>query len=44
MSGYWHPHNMGGHNALLEAAYDSWAQNGLLSLFPTLCRPIGSYT
>ena len=27
MSNYGHPHNLGDHNALLEAAYDIWAQN-----------------
>ena len=37
-------HNLGDHNTLLEAAYDPWAQNGLLSPLPTLCGPIGSHT
>ena len=27
MLDYGHPHNLGGHNALLEAIYDLWAQN-----------------
>ena len=27
ISDYGHSHNLGGHNALLEAAYDLWAQN-----------------
>ena len=36
MLGYSHPHNLGGHNALLEVAYDLWARNGLLSTLPTL--------
>ena len=44
MSSYWHPHNLSGHNVLLEAAYDPWAQNGLLSPLPTLCGPTGSHT
>ena len=28
MLDYGHPHNLGGHNVLLEATYDLWAQNG----------------
>ena len=32
----------GGHNALLDAAYDPWARNGLLSPLPTICGPIGT--
>ena len=27
MSNYGHSHNLGGHNALLEVAYDLWARN-----------------
>ena len=37
-------YNLGGHNALLEAAYDPWARNELLSPLPTLCGPTGSHT
>ena len=44
MSGYWNPHNLGGYNALLEAAYNPWAQNGLLSPLLILCEPTGSHT
>ena len=44
MSGFFHPHNLGGHNSLLEVAYDPWARNGLLSPLSTLCGPIGSHT
>ena len=35
---------LGGHNALLEAAYDLWARNGLLSPLLTLCGLTGSHT
>ena len=28
MSNYKHPRNLGGHNILLEGAYDQWARNG----------------
>ena len=44
MVGYRHPYNLGGHNTLLEAAYDPWARNGLLSSLPTLCGPTGLHT
>ena len=27
MSNYGHPHNLGGHNVLLEAVYDLWVRN-----------------
>ena len=27
MSDYRHPRNLGGHNVLLEVAYDMWDQN-----------------
>ena len=27
MSDYGYPHNFGGHNTLLKAIYDLWAQN-----------------
>ena len=43
MSDYGHPHNLGGHNALLKVIYDLWARNRFFSHYQ-LCVDLQGYT